>query len=92
MVRKMVSGPNGTKTVRKNMRKTTKTVTKMASGLSGIRMVRKRKRKITKVAKKKLDIGILEIQKGGRGNTTKKPIGFRVVRNTNKRNYSATVE
>ena len=25
------------------------------------------------MAKKKLDIGVLEIQKGGRGNTTKKP-------------------
>ena len=74
------------------MRKTTKMERKMASGLSGIRMVRKRKRKITKMAKKNLDIGILEIQKGGRGNTSKKTIGFGVVRNTNKRNYSATVE
>jgi len=40
------------------------------------------------MAKKKLDIGILEIQKGGRGNTAKKTIGFRVVKNRNERFYS----
>ena len=42
--------------------------------------------------KKKLDIGILEIQKGSRGNTAKKTIGFRVVRNTYKQFNSVTVE
>jgi len=36
----------------------------------------------------KLDVGSLEILKGGRGNTSKKSTG----RNRNKQNYSVTVE
>jgi len=39
-----------------------------------------------------LDVGKLDIQKGGRGNTAKKTIGFRVVKKRNKRNQSVTVE
>ena len=42
--------------------------------------------------KKKLNARILAILEGGRGNTAKKTIGFRVVRNTDNRDYSATVE
>jgi len=38
-----------------------------------MRMVRYYQRNITKMVRKILDIGILEIQKGGRGNTAKKP-------------------
>ena len=44
------------------------------------------------MARKKLDIGILEIQKGGRGNTAKKTIGVELVKNMYTPFYSVTVE
>jgi hypothetical protein len=42
--------------------------------------------------KKKLDVGKIEILKGGRGKSAKKTIGFRVVRNMNNQFNSVTVE
>ena len=41
---------------------------------------------------KELDVGSLEILKGGRGNTAKKSIGIDIVKNMYSQNQSVTVE